>query len=180
MNIYNIFVCIFLSLYMIDFVGACIHYYLDKYSGNNKYIKPIAIEFQKHHDEPFQLINCSNFNLIHQISTLWFLPFLSFVFHLYLKYINVTSNIIQSIIIIEIVMFSLGSLSQITHKLAHKMNYLSKKEQNTIFYSFIYFLQKYNIILTSKNHKIHHIKFDKNYSVFNGWSTTVFNKIIKQ
>jgi len=102
MNIYNIFICIFISLYIIDFVGACIHYCLDKYSGNNKYIQPIAIEFQTHHDEPFKLIKCSNFSLLHQISTLWFLPFLCFVLHIYLKYINITHNIIQSIIIIEI------------------------------------------------------------------------------
>ena len=178
-SFFTMFLTCMVGLYVTDFVGAIIHYYLDNYTGNIKIIKNIADNFQIHHENPIKMTKSSMVELLNQISTAWFLPFLCFLVNTGLKYNNITHYTIQISIIIQIILFGIGSFSQTTHRVAHKMNIISKKERNTFTFRFIHMLQEYYIILNPTNHKTHHNGFDKNYSVFNGWSTSLVNKIVK-
>lgn len=178
-SFFTMFLTCMVSLYVTDFVGAIIHYYLDNYKGNHKMIKFIARDFQRHHEHPSKIANFEIYGLLNQVSILAFLPFFCFVVNMCLKYNNVTHYVIQLGIFMQIIVFGVGIFSQVPHVLTHKMNILSKKERNTFTFRFIYMLQEYHIILNPKNHKTHHNGFDKNYSVFNGWSTSLVNKIVK-
>jgi hypothetical protein len=167
-----------IALYAMDFLGAIIHYYLDNYTGNHKIIKQVAHDFQLHHDNPSTIAKFTIVDALNQVSTFAFLPFTCFVVNMCLKYNDFTHYVFQLSILMQIIVWSLGIFSQVPHILTHKMNILSKKERNTFKFRLIAMLQKYHIILNPNNHNIHHKGFDKNYSVFNGWSTSLVNRML--
>ena len=63
-NIKYLILTLFISLYISDLFTGLVHIFLDNYKGNNKFIKPFAISFQKHHDDPKSLNNLPFFEII--------------------------------------------------------------------------------------------------------------------
>lgn len=164
------------ALYVVDFIGAILHFYLDNYTGKHKIISYIARDFQIHHKYPSKIAHFSIVDLLNEVSMLVFLPLTCFILNMWLKYFNISHYVFQVIILFQIVLFTVGIFSQVPHTLAHKMNILSKNDRNTFKYRIIHMLQAYHIILNPKNHNGHHTYYDKNFSVFNGWSTSLVNR----
>lgn len=178
-NIKYLILTLFISLYISDLFTGLVHIFLDNYKGNNKFIKPFAISFQKHHDDPKSLNNLPFFEIIWGTSNFFFIPFAFLIFNKFILLKNL-NNTIKYIIFFEIIFCFFSSFSQITHTLCHKMNHASPIQKNKKTYRILNFLQKNNIILNPIKHKIHHKYLDINYSILNGWSNPLLNKIIKK
>ena len=55
---------IMLSFFLVDLLSGCGHYFLDHYTGNNNFAKPIAEEFQEHHDIPSGIVDVSILDMV--------------------------------------------------------------------------------------------------------------------
>ena len=152
----------FLSYLLTDFISGIVHLYLD--NSNIKFDYSLTdyyrTGFEIHHTFPtWQWLIDPEYKPQYEMLTL-------FVPMLFLLYINILS--FNSIFITFITLFSL--LMQYFHYSAHA--FIHGKKIPTI----IRFLQKYNVIISPETHRIHHIYFDRNYTILNGWTNFIFNK----
>jgi hypothetical protein len=168
---------VIIGLYIADFLTGMIHIFLDNYNRNNKYIKPIAKNFQEHHQTPEHILKKSILELLLETSLYGipiFFNLINLIFYKTLKY----KNILKLCILMQITYVISSHLSQITHMLAHKIIHITKKDKNTIPFKVLNILQSYHIILNPKIHKIHHEKIDRNFPILNGWSNSLINSLL--
>lgn len=67
----------------------------------------------------------------------------------------------------------LTAISQITHAVAHGKGAQSKLRKS------FKIMQKFNIILSPKNHATHHRHIDRVFCVLNGWANPILNFVFK-
>lgn len=155
------FIIFYFSFLLSDFISGIIHIYLDnsKIKYNETIIDFYRLGFQVHHKFPlYQLKIHPDYKAYYECNTLFFNIILLSIINLYLF----DSLIIHYISYLLLIM-------QANHYYCHF--YICKLE---IPY-FIKFLHKYNILMTPKQHSIHHTTFDINFCLINGSINPILN-----
>lgn len=133
--------------------------------------------FQSHHDVPYPKAD-TDLEEFYKIDT-W----LSMIFPILFPLISLfifSYDIIINNMLFRIYLFSLPFilLSQKIHFLSHARNH-NDLNYNKKINKIIYWMQDYHIILNPIEHKEHHLKFNCNFCIVNGWANPLLNKIVK-
>ncbi|MBS3167523.1 hypothetical protein J4216_00155 [Candidatus Woesearchaeota archaeon] len=158
-NILTFIIIMIIGIISIDFISGLVHWFCDTW-GNRKwfFIKP----FIEHHKNQKEICKHS-FTQINGNNAMIIIPFLFLAIFINNK--DKVNFIISSLIWI---MSIFGLITNQIHKWAH-MDKIPKT---------IKILQKVGIIISPKKHNIHHRdKHDKHYSITNGLTNKLLDKI---
>ena len=161
-----------LGAFAADFISGCAHIFIDFVPSIKK--TPLHKELflsRIHHHELFRPARLN-------LASLWLSPALYvFVFIGMLPFVCIKffweSNATEWICPFWLVFLWLTAISQITHAVAHGKG--AKSKLRKIFK----IMQKFNIILSPKNHATHHRHIDRDFCVLNGWANPILNFVFK-
>ena len=188
--------CIFLlfaGMFLADLISGIVHLTLDYEVGSNDDLRchaehsvPDVLKFEQndelfknakprdqflwnfhsHHDAPYPASD-SNLELIRQIaaptSPVWLAMILLSIFGLVPIWLSV-------IIYIGLL---LGLFTQFTHFLSHA------RGRNLVTSRLLMFCQDHRILLHPADHKSHHVHFDRDFCILNGWANCVVTPMRK-
>lgn len=159
------------SIYFADVISAMVHVVMDhkRIYDKNSTLDAIADMFQEHHIHPRQFIdNKPLYNPGGQLYVLSFLTtplyFFTYMFDTYY------GKRYKRLLVVMYTCIMFATFGQITHGIAHKRRHELPH--------FIIFLQKYHLIINSKDHHQHHAT-GKNYASLTGWSNPLINRLHK-
>lgn len=159
---------IVLAYIIADFTAGLVHFLCDNFGDENTpYLgKSIIKSFREHHEKPFTITQ-HDFLEVNGSNILASSILLAIYFHL----INITEIYLLVILDSLIIFFTFFIV------LTNQIHCWAHQKSNTI-PKFIRILQKYGVILSPKNHQIHHTyPYDEYYCVTNGWFNAWFKKI---
>jgi len=157
---------VILVMYVVDLLSGILHIFLDTYTGNNIYIIPHAIGFQKHHEDPHEF--CTR--AIHRVFVEPALPTMvcGLLFLIDGSIFIYSANYLLCQLLFMVCMLSV----QLTHFQAHCINHSTL---NPLATRVLLFFQNIRVILNTKDHRKHHTTFDTNFCIFNGWANPLVN-----
>ena len=165
-NFFGYVITIFVALFVLDLISGFIHIFLDRYNGENPYIKPVADSFKEHHDDPAGMVKRTNFEVLFETRRVWFmLPFLVLI-----NYVLRNSPFISYVTLFSTLLALIGPFMQVSHRLSHLMVHDPPPKNSTSFIV-LNFLQKNGVLLNPELHRKHHKINDKHWPIFNGWSS---------
>ena len=145
-----------------DLMSGILHLVLDNPVMNTwPLIGPEALAFQGHHFDPTGVAKGPILDMVREDHAVIFLGMISFFL------LRPSSSSLMT--------FSLwfGFLSHFMMA-SHRWSHTHPKYLHWS----IKAAQKYGLIMTTEHHSKHHASYDCNFSIFNGWSNILFNKLI--
>lgn len=173
---------IIISLFLSDMFSGCVHIVFDNYNGTNRYLKPVALQFQTHHDDPKDLLNVPFVKILGDTSAFFPIPLIMGIGNIVVRRLwrwPISSHVLQYIVIGEVVFCVTAHVSQLSHYASHAMTHASVHENEQISYKIIGTLQQYGVLLDPGVHRVHHRKLDCNYAILTGWSNFLLNGMYK-
>jgi len=122
--------------------------------------------FHVHHDSPYPATD-SNLELVMQIVRPLTIPFLGVIA---LAVFGLLPMWFMTVAIAGLIM---GPFMQFTHFLSHA------RGRNLVRSPFIRWMQDHHIILNPADHKSHHVHFDRDFCIMNGWANCIINPLRK-
>ena len=175
-NFFGYVITIFVALFVLDLVSGFIHIFLDRYNGENPYIKPLADNFQKHHDDPAGILKRTNLEVMSESCTsTWFI----LAFLVLINYVLRNSPFISYVTLFSSLLALIGPYMQVSHRLSHLMVHDPPPKNSTSFIV-LNFLQKNGVLLNPEFHRKHHKINDKYWPIFNGWSSNLMDYLFKK
>jgi len=120
--------------------------------------------FHAHHDAPYPASD-SNFELVMQIVRPVSLPVIGFCL------IAAFGLLPMWFMTIVLAGMTIGPFMQFTHFLSHA------RGRNLVSSPVIRFMQDHRIILHPADHKSHHVHFDRDFCIMNGWANFIINPL---
>ena len=197
-------VAFFVSGFLADLITAFAHFALDYVVTSYKIpvIGPMAREFQKHHENPVQYPTNSNYSVNFTKGAYGNLPVLIPVIVIAWNGIEgvLSFFILTTLVGASVWAFFVNQIHAYTHigadcfseELQQQMERIKdlaseteqRKKYETLFETVpipwaIRTLQNLRLILSPSAHNVHHITFEKNFAIINGWSNPVANLILQ-
>ena len=174
-NVFGYTIAIFLALFVMDLISGLAHMFLDRYDGEDPFIKPLAEDFQRHHDNPgdFAILE-TNIGVIREFlkaGRIFTIPGLVWIF---LIFVLKDSPFISYFTLFSLLWWITGPVAQVSHRLSHVMVH-DPPPKNSTYFIVLNFLQKNGVLLNPEFHKKHHKINDKHWPVFNGWSSNLID-----
>lgn len=167
-NFFGYVITIFVALFVLDLISGFIHIFLDRYNGENPYIKPVADSFKEHHDNPAGMVKRTNLEVLFETRLLWFM----LIFLVLINYVLRNSPFISYVTLFSSLLAFIGPFMQVSHRLSHLMVHDPPPKNSTSFIV-LNFLQKNGVLLNPELHRKHHKINDKHWPIFNGWSSNL-------
>jgi len=120
--------------------------------------------FHVHHDAPYPASD-GNLELLRQILVPLAIPYIVVVV------LSACGLLPLWLVIILIIGLTLGTITQFTHFLAHA------RHRGLVKSRIIMFMQDWHIIIHPDTHRSHHIHFDRDFCILNGWANPAVNRI---
>ena len=159
--IFILFSCAYI---VADFVNGLVHMYMDNNTNYNTRLGPFIAAFHLHHIKPRYTDKHALLVYFHESGTkFWLVIYL--IILVWMQYKCLMSFETQFFLTTVGV---LSSFAEVAHYWCH-----NKNERNIV----INFFQKHGVLLSKKNHMIHHADDNKNYAFLNGVSNPFINKI---
>jgi hypothetical protein len=153
----NIIICILLFYFMSDLVSCFLHY-----MGDNIRIGKVNDFFIKHHDDPKEMIEYTNYNCLIKGFSAFFVS--TILYYLYVK--DKKRTIFSDTrFLIFIYLFHFELIHKFSHCRNHnvKLPYIVEK------------FQDFKIFLNPQDHRNHHENETLDYSLLNGSTNSLFN-----
>ena len=121
-NVFGYTIAIFLALFVMDLISGLAHMFLDRYDGEDPFIKPLAEDFQRHHDNPgdFAILE-TNIGVIREFlkaGRIFTIPGLVWIF---LIFVLKDSPFISYFTLFSLLWWITGPVAQVSHRLSHVM-----------------------------------------------------------
>ena len=161
---YGFFVAFLIAYFLTDFINGLVHMYMDNNDNYSSKWGAFIASFHLHHQT--QTYNNNNLFFIYfneSGAKFWLVPYLLFVV------VFSTFAVAPMLLLVLILIGVLSSVAEVSHYLCHNGN--SK---------FIFFLQKYRILLPMSHHRHHHEKENEGYAFLNGTSDFIIDIIAKK
>ena len=120
--------------------------------------------FHVHHDAPYPASD-GNLELLRQILKPLAIPYAIVVV------LSACGILPVWLVIILMTGLTLGTITQFTHFLAHA------RHRGLVKSRVIMFMQDWHIIIHPDTHRNHHIHFDRDFCILNGWANPAVNRI---
>lgn len=154
----------FIVAYIVtDFINGMVHLYMDNNTHYNSIVGPFIAAFHLHHIKPRYKKKHPLIIYFHESGTKFWLVIYLIIVVLIQHYVALSFAIQFGLTCIGI----LSSFAEVSHYWCHT------RGDNSL----INILQKYGVLLSEKNHLIHHISDNQNYAFLNGISNPLINKI---
>lgn len=159
-----LFLSFFIAYFITDFINGIIHLLMDNNTHYKSIIGPLIAAFHMHHKQPLYKNRHPIKIYFYESGAKVWLP----IYLLMLLCAQIKLNMPFYLHFILVTFGILSSVAEVSHYWCHNSYSASK---------LVKILQKYNILLSPKHHKHHHMQDNMHYAFLNGMTDPLINLI---